>query len=337
MTSSATASPGRTPYGPAAPPEPPDAHDDPAAGSGTRGPTPRQRLRRDRTLLLLCLPGILFFAVFCYLPLAGNITAFQDYQPYLGFMHSLWVGPDNFQALVQEPEFWTAVGNTLQISAVQLLLYFPAPILLALFLNSLVGTRTRRLMQTVVYLPHFLSWVVVVSFFQQMFGGVGTISGVLNDHGVHVGNIMNNPDTFMLLLTSESVWKDAGWGAIIFLAAMASIDTGLYESAAMDGAGWLRRMWHVTLPGIRPVMVMLLILRLGDILSVGFEQVLLQRDMVGADASEVLDTYVYFHGVVDGDWGMSTAAGLMKGVIGFVLIVLANKVAHRLGEQGVYQ
>ncbi|MEU6846871.1 ABC transporter permease subunit [Streptomyces sp. NPDC046716] len=319
------------------PADPPDARQDPDTGSGTRKPTVRQRLRRDRTLLLLCVPGILYFAVFCYLPLAGNITAFQDYQPYLGFMHSLWVGVDNFQALVQEPEFWTAVWNTLEISAVQLLLYFPAPILLALFLNSLISSKTRRLMQTIVYLPHFLSWVVVVSFFQQMFGGVGTISSVLNDHGVPVGNIMNNPDTFMLLLTSESIWKDAGWGAIIFLAAMASIDPGLYESAAMDGAGWLRRMWHVTLPGIRPVMVMLLILRLGDILSVGFEQVLLQRDMVGADASEVLDTYVYFHGVVDGDWGMSTAAGLMKGVIGFVLIVIANKVAHRLGEQGVYQ
>ncbi|RAJ91303.1 putative aldouronate transport system permease protein [Streptomyces sp. PsTaAH-137] len=334
MTSPATTSPGQAMPRPA---DPPDARQDSDTGSGTRKPTIRQRLRRDRTLLLLCVPGIVYFAVFFYLPLAGNITAFQDYQPYLGFMHSLWVGVDNFQALVQEPEFWTAVWNTLQISAVQLLLYFPAPILLALFLNSLISTRTRRLMQTIVYLPHFLSWVVVVSFFQQMFGGVGTISSVLNDHGVHVGNIMNNPDTFMLLLTSESIWKDAGWGAIIFLAAMASIDPGLYESAAMDGAGWLRRMWHVTLPGIRPVMVMLLILRLGDILSVGFEQVLLQRDMVGADASEVLDTYVYFHGVVDGDWGMSTAAGLMKGVIGFVLIVIANKVAHRLGEQGVYQ
>ncbi|MFF1588891.1 ABC transporter permease [Streptomyces sp. NPDC058286] len=349
MSAAASASPTPTSQ------NPPDLpHEAPATSgrkkaSGTKG-TPgrkgrkpadrrslRERLRQDRTLLLLCVPGILYFAVFFYLPLAGNSIAFQDYQPYLGFKGSPLVGWDNFKALLEQPEFWTAVWNTLKISAVQLILYFPAPIALALFLNSLISNKTRRLMQTVVYLPHFLSWVVVVGMFQQVFGGAGTITSYLNEHGVHVGNIMNNPDTFIYLITSQSVWKDSGWGAIIFLAAMASIDTSLYESAAMDGAGWLRRMWHITLPGIRPVMIMLLILRLGDILSVGFEQILLQRDMVGRDASEVLDTYVYFHGVVDGDWGMSTAAGLMKGVIGFVMIVLANKFAHRLGEQGVYQ
>lgn len=297
----------------------------------------RERLRRDRALLLLCVPGILYFVVFFYVPLAGNVIAFQDYQPYLGFKESPMVGWTNFQALVQEPEFWTAVRNTLEISAVQLLLYFPAPIALALFLNSLISTRSRRFLQTVVYLPHFLSWVVVVGMFQQVFGGAGTVTSYLNEHGVNVGNLMNNPDSFFLLITSQSIWKDAGWGAIIFLAAMASIDTSLYESAAIDGANWWSRIWHVTLPGIRPVIVMLLILRLGDILSVGFEQLLLQRDNVGQEASEVLDTYVYFHGVVDGDWGMSTAAGLMKGVIGFALIYLANKFAHRLGEQGVYR
>ncbi|WP_374991320.1 ABC transporter permease [Streptomyces sp. LHD-70] len=345
---SAAASTSPRPDTPTAPPPPDSRHDstsgsDGKAGARKSGRKPsarrplRERLLRDRVLLLLCVPGILYFAVFFYLPLAGNSIAFQDYQPYLGFEGSPLVGWDNFTALLEEPEFWTAVWNTLKISAVQLFLYFPVPIALALFLNSLISTRTRRFMQTVVYLPHFLSWVVVVGMFQQVFGGAGTVSSFLNDHGVPVGNIMTNPDTFILLITSQSVWKDAGWGAIIFLAAMASIDNSLYESAAMDGAGWLRRMWHITLPGIRPVMIMLLILRLGDILSVGFEQILLQRDAVGTDAAEVLDTYVYYHGVVDGDWGMSTAAGLMKGVIGFVLIVLANKLAHRLGEQGVYR
>ncbi|MFB7864468.1 ABC transporter permease [Streptomyces sp. NPDC056069] len=309
-----------------------------ATGRGLPARRPlRERLKRDRMLLLLCVPGILYFAVFFYLPLAGNVIAFQDYQTYLGFQESPFVGWSNFTALLEQPEFWSAVWNTLEISVVQLFLYFPAPVALALFLNSLISSRTRRFLQTVVYLPHFLSWVVVVGMFQQVFGGAGTVTSLLHDNGVSVGNIMNNPDTFILLLTSQAVWKDAGWGAIIFLAAMASIDNSLYESAAMDGAGRLRRMWHITLPGIRPVMIMLLILRLGDILSVGFEQMLLQRDAVGAEAAEVLDTYVYFHGVVDGDWGMSTAAGLMKGVIGFVLIVLANKLAHRLGEQGVYR
>ncbi len=297
----------------------------------------RHRLRRDWVLLALCLPGVAYFGAFFYLPLLGNLIAFHDYQPFLGFKHSPYVGLQNFSALVEQPEFWTAVYNTLEITALQLLLYFPAPIALALLLNSLVGQTLRRFVQTVVYLPHFLSWVVVVAMFKQVLGGTGTVSSFLNDHGVGVGNIMTNPDTFKLLVTSQMIWKDCGWGAIIFLAAMASIDTAQYESAAMDGAGPWRRMWHVTLPGIRPVIIMLLMLRLGDILNVGFEQMLLQREAVGAEASEVLDTYVYFHGVVDGDWGMSTAAGLMKGVIGLVLILAANKLAHRFGEQGAYK
>ncbi|MFE5614014.1 ABC transporter permease [Streptomyces sp. NPDC056470] len=340
MSAAASASPRSDTPHPAPPPDrrtPSRTEAAKAGGEVAARRRLRDRLKRDRMLLLLCVPGILYFAVFFYLPLAGNVIAFQDYQTYLGFQQSPFVGWANFTALLEQPEFWSAVWNTLEISVVQLFLYFPAPIALALFLNSLISSRTRRLMQTVVYLPHFLSWVVVVGMFQQVFGGAGTVTSLLNDNGIPVGNIMNNPDTFILLLTSQAVWKDAGWGAIIFLAAMASIDNSLYESAAMDGAGRLRRMWHITLPGIRPVMIMLLILRLGDILSVGFEQMLLQRDAVGAEAAEVLDTYVYFHGVVDGDWGMSTAAGLMKGVIGFVLIVLANKLAHRLGEQGVYR
>lgn len=288
-------------------------------------------------LLLLCVPGVLYFALFFYLPLAGNIVAFQDYQPFLGFKGSPFVGLQNFTALLDQPAFWTALANTLEITVLQLVLYFPAPIALALLLNSLVGEKIRRLVQTVVYLPHFLSWVVVVAMFQQVLGGTGTVTSLLQDHGLAVGNIMSNPDTFKVLVTSEMIWKDCGYGAIIFLAAMASIDTTQYESAAMDGAGGWRRMWHVTLPGIRPVIIMMLILRLGDILSVGFEQMLLQRDAVGPDAAEVLDTYVYYHGVIDGDWGMSTAAGLMKGVIGLALIVAANKLAHRFGEQGIYR
>lgn len=322
----------------------PEAPDDetssPVATAAGRPPGQksfRQRFRRDRMLLLLCVPGVLYFAVFFYFPLAGNVVAFQDYQPFLGFKSSPFVGLRNFTDLLAQPEFWSAVRNTLEITVLQLVLYFPAPIALALLLNSLVGEKIRRLVQTVVYLPHFLSWVVVVAMFQQVFGGTGTVTSLLQNHGLAVGNIMSNPDTFKLLVTSEMIWKDCGYGAIIFLAAMASIDMTQYESAAMDGAGTWRRMWHVTLPGIRPVIIMMLILRLGDILSVGFEQMLLQRDAVGPDASEVLDTYVYYHGVIDGDWGMSTAAGLMKGVIGLGLIIAANKLAHRFGEQGVYR
>jgi putative aldouronate transport system permease protein len=297
----------------------------------------RYRLKRDRALLLLCVPGLLFFLLFFYIPLAGNVIAFQDYAPFLGFSGSPFVGWSNFTALISEPEFWQAVQNTLSIAAIQLVLFFPAPIGLALLLNSLISERVRRTIQTIVYLPHFLSWVVVVAMFQQILGGAGTITSFMIDNGINVGNVMADPDTFKLLLTAQAIWKDCGWGTIMFLAAMASINTDLYESSAMDGAGPWRRNWHITLPGIRPVILMLLILRLGDILTVGFEQIILQRDAVGAEASEVMDTYVYYHGIIDGDWGMSTAAGLMKGVIGFALIYAANKLAHRFGEQGVYR
>ncbi len=299
--------------------------------------TIRDRLRRDWTLLALCVPGVLYFVVFFYVPLLGNVIAFKDYAPFLGISGSPWVGWENFTMLLAEPEFWSAVSNTLQITALQLLLYFPAPIALALLLNSLVGHRIKRFIQSVVYLPHFLSWVVVVAMFQQVIGGAGTVSGFLNSHGVTIGNLMSNPDTFKLLVTAQVIWKDCGWGTIIFLAAITAIDMNQYEAAAIDGADWKRRLWHVTLPGIRSVILMMLILRLGDILSVGFEQMVLQRDAVGAGASEVIDTYVYYHGIRDGDWGMSTAAGLMKGLIGAALIYAANKLAHRFGEQGIYR
>ncbi|MFF0247628.1 ABC transporter permease [Streptosporangium sandarakinum] len=299
--------------------------------------TLRDRLRRDWTLLLLCLPGVLYFVVFFYVPLLGNVIAFKDYAPFLGIDGSPWVGLENFVMLLEEPEFWTAVGNTLQITALQLLLYFPAPIALALLLNSLVGNRVKRLVQTVVYLPHFLSWVVVVAMFQQVIGGAGTITTFLAAHDVTIGNLMADPELFNLMATAQVIWKDTGWGTIIFLAAITAIDVSQYEAAAIDGADWKRRLWHVTLPGIRPVIIMLLILRLGDILSVGFEQMVLQRDAVGAEASEVIDTYIYYHGVINGDWGMSTAAGLMKGLIGAALIYAANKLAHRFGEQGIYR
>lgn len=295
------------------------------------------RVRDDRTMLLLMLPGLAYFLVFFYVPILGNVIAFQDYQPFLGFGQSAFVGLDNFASMVADPDFWNAVKNTLIISFFQLVLYFPAPIALALLLNSLISQRVRKFIQSVVYLPHFISWVLVVALFQKMLGGDGMLNGFLLDHGASALNITGNPDLFKLLVTAQVIWKDTGWGTIIFLAAIASIDVALYEAAAVDGAGRWRRMWHVTLPGIKSVIVLLLILRLGDVLTVGFEQILLQRDAVGQGAAEVLDTYVYYHGLVHGDWGTSAAAGLVKGIVGAALIYLANRAAHALGEQGVYQ
>lgn len=295
------------------------------------------RFKQDRTLLLMSLPVVVLLIVFAYVPMLGNVVAFQDYSPYVGIGGSPYVGFSNFARLLQDPAFWHAVTNTLLITAFQLVFFFPLPIFLAILLNSLMRPWLRTFIQAVVYLPHFFSWVIVVTVFQQILGGAGLISQWMREIGGSPLDVMTNPDTFILLLTSQSIWRDAGWGIVVFLAALSAVDSALYEAAAVDGASGWRRIWHVTLPALRPVIILLLILRLGDALTVGFEQLLLQRDAVGAHAAEVLDTFVYYSGVVSGDFSYGAAAGLLKGIISLILVLAANKVAHMFGEAGVYQ
>ncbi|MFF7476116.1 ABC transporter permease subunit [Streptomyces sp. NPDC008092] len=303
----------------------------------------RLRFRRDRALILMTLPAVLLLLVFNYLPILGNIVAFQDYDPYVSdngvvsMLHSAWVGLENFQQIFADSAFWNAVKNTLVLFFLQLVLFFPIPIALALLINSVLRPRVRAIAQAVLYLPHFFSWVLVISVFQQLFGGAGLLSQLLRQHGYDGLDIMTDPSTFKFLVTAEGVWKDAGWGIIVFLAALASVSPDLYEAAAMDGAGRWRRIWHVTLPALRPVIALLLVLRVGDALTVGFEQILLQRDAVGPGASEVLDTFVWWNGVRNQDFGYAAAAGLIKGVVSLGLVLAANKVAHLMGEQGVYK
>lgn len=295
------------------------------------------RLRRDRSLLLMVLPAVALALVFKYVPMLGNIVAWQQYSPYVGITESPWAGWENFQRLLTDSNFHSAVINTVSITTFQLFFYFPIPIVMALLLNSVLTPWIRSTMQSIVYLPHFFSWVLVVTVFQQMLGGAGLLNRVLRDNDMAPVDIMTNPDTFLLLITSEAVWKDAGWGMIIFLAALAAIDPTQYEAAAVDGASGWQRMRHVTLPALKPVIILLLILRLGDALTVGFEQILLHRDAVGTARAEVVDTYVYYQGVLFGDWSFAAAAGLVTGVISLLLVLGANKLAHVFGEAGIYQ
>lgn len=297
-----------------------------------------RRLWRDRTLVLMAVPGMALLLLFQYVPLLGNVIAFQDYVPFLPFGQSPWVGFDNFAVIFNgDPAFLNALRNTLVLTIVQVILVFPAPIVLALLLNSLLSEPIKRIVQSVLYMPHFLSWVIVVAIFQQVLGGSGLINNILRSHGIDTMDIIGNADLFVTLLTSQVMWKDTGWATILFLAALANIDVSLYEASRMDGASRWRQMWHVTLPGIRGVIVLLLILRLGDSLTVGFEQIILQQGSVGLAASEVLDTYVYNNGIIGGQWGVAAAVGLVKGVVGVILVVTANKFAHMLGEDGVYR
>ena len=192
----------------------------------------RHRLRRDWPLLVMVLPVTVLLGVFHYFPTLGNVIAFQDYSPYAGIRGSEFIGFGNFQRMFAEPAFWKAVANTVTITAVQLVFFFPIPIALALLLNSVLSSKLRNLIQGVVYLPHFFSWVLVVSLFQQMIGGAGLLAQTLRDHGHQAIDLMTKPDTFILLVTAQSVWKDAGWGMIVFLAALSTISPELYESAA---------------------------------------------------------------------------------------------------------
>lgn len=296
-----------------------------------------QRIWRDRLMLLFILPGVLYFILFRYLPLLGNIIAFQDYLPFVGFA-SPFVGLDNFQAMVSDSSFWQATANTIIIALLQIIFYFPMPIILALMLHGIISTKVRRIIQSVVYLPHFISWVIVVALWQQVLGGSGIVVHTLRDVGLPAVNVMTEPGLYKGLVTAQQIWRETGYATIIFLAALLNIDSSLYEAAAIDGAGRWQRLIYVTLPGLLGVMVLLLILRLGLILSSvgGFEQLLLQRNAVGPAAGEVLDTYVYFKGIVGGQWGITAAAGLIKGIIGTIIVIGANKLAHRLGQEGVY-
>ncbi|MET7280094.1 ABC transporter permease subunit [Kribbella sp. NPDC005582] len=297
-----------------------------------------ERLRRDWPLIALSVPGMAFFVVFFYLPIFGNVIAFKDYQPFLGIRDSPWVGFSNFSILFNgDPAFLQALGNTLIILTLQVLVVFPIPIGMAILLDSFLSERIKRAIQSVLYLPHFMSWVIVVAIFQQMLGGGGLMNSLLRTHELGAIDIIGDPSLFKLLITSQVIWKDTGWAMILFLAALSGINPNLYEAAAVDGAAAWRRTWHVTLPGLRGLIVLLLILRLGDALTVGFEQIVLQQPQVGLEASEVLDTYVYNNGILGGQWGISAAVGLVKGLVGVFLVLSANKVAHIFGERGIYQ
>ncbi len=297
-----------------------------------------RRLLRDRVLLLFALPGIALIIAFHYVPLLGNVIAFKDYQPFLGINASDWSGWENFSVIFNgDPAFLRALKNTLILTSLQSIFVFPAPILLALLLNSLFSERIKRIAQSILYLPHFMSWVIVVALFQQMLGGSGLLNNYLRSHDLSTINIIGNSELFHVLLTSQIIWKDTGWATILFLAALSQIDSQLYEAASVDGASRMKQLWHVTLPGLRGIIILLFILRLGDSLTVGFEQIILQQQAVGRDISEVLDTYVYNNGVLGGAWGVAAAVGLVKGIVGVILVLTANKVAHIFGEQGVYQ
>ncbi|OUS70630.1 protein lplB [Paenibacillus sp. MY03] len=296
-----------------------------------------RRLRKDWLLLMIGLPGLLYYLIYRFAPMFGLVIAFSDYSPFLGFFDSPWVGMKHFQAIFAEPEVMNVLWNTLVISLLQIVFAFPIPIVLALMLNEVRHRMFKRVVQTIIYLPHFLSWVVVVGIFVIFLQGDGLVNGALkNLFGMSPVPFLTDPDWFRPLVILQVIWKEAGWGTIIFLAALAGVNQQLYEAATMDGANRLRQAWHITLPAIRSTIVILLILRLGSVLDVGFEQLFLMLNPFNKETGEVLDTYVFYKGIEQSDFSFATAVGLLKGVVGLVLVSAANVLSKKMGEEGIY-
>ncbi|KIL38112.1 sugar ABC transporter ATPase [Gordoniibacillus kamchatkensis] len=294
-------------------------------------------MKRDRYLYLLILPGLLFFFIFKYVPLWGLLLAFKNYSPFLGFWESDWVGLKYFREFFTSPDFGLLFRNTMAISFLNIVFFFPVPIILALLLNEARLLMFKRFVQTVIYLPHFLSWVVIVGIcFLLLSQGTGLVNNLIVQHGGKPVPFLTEPGYFWAMLTAQSIWKEAGWGTIIFLAALAGINQELYEAAKVDGANRWQQMLNVTLPGIKSTIIVLLILRLGQVLDVGFEHIYLMTSSPVSSVADVFDTYVYRLGIQNGRFGYATAAGIFKSVVGLVLVVAANRLAKKFGEEGLY-
>ncbi|MFI7133073.1 ABC transporter permease [Nonomuraea sp. NPDC050153] len=295
-------------------------------------------LARYRWLYLMLLPGVVYFAIFKYLPMYGITIAFQDFLPFLGYSGSPWVGFQHFQDLFTGPDFGRLMFNTLFLALLTVVFIFPAPIVVALLLNELRINVLKRSVQSVMYIPHFLSWTIVASLTYLLFSAdYGVLSGWLRDILGDTAKIdyVAQEEWFRPLIILQQMWKLTGWGTIIYLAALAGVDPQLYEAARMDGAGRFRQLWHVTLPAIRPTIVVMAILTSGNLLDTGFEQIWLMTTSLNRSVADVFDTYVYYTGITQGAISYSTAVGLFKGVVGCILIFGSNWLAKRLGQRGL--
>ena len=291
---------------------------------------------RDRWLYLMLIPGLAFYLIFKFGSIFGLSIVFYDYMPPLGIAGSPFVGLAHFQRLFTDTNFFRLFENTLKLAFMNLLFYFPIPVILSVLLNEIFHVRYKRILQSFIYLPHFLSWTVLVGIFYIFLSPSGVVNNILISSGASMINFLAEPSWFRPLVIMEIIWKEAGWGTIIYLAALSGIDEQLYEAAIMDGAGRFKRIWHITLPGIRSTIVILFILRLGNFLDTGFEQIYLMMNSMNRRVAEVFDTYVYTEGIMNGNFSYTTAIGLFKSVVALILVVSANKLAKLVDEEGLY-
>ncbi|MBE7030470.1 MAG: sugar ABC transporter permease [Ruminococcaceae bacterium] len=287
-------------------------------------------------LYMMFIPVAVYYLLFYYKPMYGILMAFQDYQPMKGMLGSDWVGFMHFKDFFQNYYFWRIVKNTVIISGASIIFGFPAPIILALLLNEVGSTKFKRSVQTISYMPHFISMVVICGMIRVFVADNGIITDLLVLFGMERQPLLSNPDAFVPILVISEIWQGMGWGSIIYLAALTGIDQTLYEAAVIDGANRWKQTLHVTIPGIAPTIIIMLILRLGSILSVGYEKIILLYNPLTYETGDVISSFVYRKGLQEMNWSYSTAVGLFNSVVNFVFLMITNSISRRVSETSLW-
>ncbi len=293
-------------------------------------------VKKENLLYVMIIPVVLWFLIFCYVPMFGIIIAFQRFYITKGFFGSEWVGLRNFEILFNSPDFILILTNTLMISLKRLVFGFPAPIILALMFNEVRNTSFKRIAQTISYMPHFLSWVIVSSLITEMLSLGGPVNSLVALLGYEKQQFLMKESLFQGILVVSGIWKEVGWGTLLYLAAMAGIDPQLYESSVLDGANRWNQTIHITIPSIKGIIIILLIFSVGGIMNAGFEQVFLLQNPMVRDVSEIIDTFVYKAGIVNANYSYASAVGVFKSVVGFILVLSTNYIARKTGEDSLF-
>ncbi|TVX28637.1 sugar ABC transporter permease [Streptococcus pneumoniae] len=294
-----------------------------------------EHIQKYWILYLMMIPATVLLILFTYGPMYGIIMAFQDFTVFKGYTGSPFVGLKHFQRLFSDPLFYRLFKNTFMVGVLDFLFSFPAPLIFALILNEVRKVRFKSVVQSISYLPHFIPLVVMVGIIFELFGSYGIINSLLSSLGMEPISFFTKSEWFLPLYIGSGVWKTIGWGSIIYMGALTNIDSTLYEAADMDGANRWHKMWHVTLPSLRPTVVTLFILNAGGIMQVGFEKVFLMSSPASYEVSDVLSTYVYRQGILNSDFSYSAAVGLFNNIVALLFVLLANKIAKKLGEEGI--
>lgn len=291
--------------------------------------------RRYIPLYVLFLPIVLYYLIFSYLPMAGLLISFQDFNLSKGFFESNWVGLKHFERFWNNGDFWTVLSNTVIISFLRICFAFPAPILFALLLNELQSEKFKKTVQTISYMPHFISWVVISGILFSLFSSDGAVNKLLEFMGGQKYGFLTDSELFRQFFVASAIWKELGWGAIIYLAALSGIDSELYEAAEIDGAGRWQKLISITIPSIAPVISIMFVLSFANVLSVGFDQVLVMINPSVSSVAEVIDYYVYRVGLQQvGGYSYATAVGLFKSLISLALVLLTNRIAKSIDKDG---